>query len=374
MYKRYIKLSDYPIINPSFVLSKDTVLRYFNIAYWTSSGVYAMLPNGIWMLWKLNHFIWSFFLQHVSMEELNLPILTLRKILYSSKRNEEWKNDLFFINDYILSPTAEEVITSLFQSLNLYWLHSSNQLIFFQIGKKFWREDWPWKGLIRTKEFIMKDAYSFHLSNRSSMNTFNKFDTLYCIFFKHLGLPIVWVHSYDVASMKARYSIEYIFPHLDGSSTYIKCLYCDYIFSHSKTINWCIKCNHIKLWLLKGVELAHIFNLGNFYAKSINFKINNIFPIMCSYGIGVTRIIQCILMNYLYKDLWLPKIINPFNRIVLIKYYWKNYTLPSIEQDGECFIDDRHISISKKIWDAKIIGFNNILIHDNLRNLTDQYY
>ncbi|BBA84568.1 proline--tRNA ligase [endosymbiont of Euscepes postfasciatus] len=145
-----------------------------------SSGIYSWLPTGKAILDKIFNYI-KFEMNKIKCLEMLIPILQSEEIWKNNKKYKIYKSELIItkkVNNkkFILSPTNEEIILYLIKkeinNINL-------PLKIFQIQSKFRNEIRINKGILRTKEFIMKDAYSFHNSYKCLNNTYNIFKNTY---------------------------------------------------------------------------------------------------------------------------------------------------------------------------------------------------
>ncbi len=155
-----------------------------------SSGIYIWLPNGLKIINNINEIIKKY-MNNIGGIEIYLPILQDSYIWFKSNRYNLYGKELFKLNDrnkkkFILSPTNEEIITSIFcNELNF---NNNYNKIFYQIQTKFRDEIRPRYSLLRTKEFIMKEAYSFHKSLDSLNDFYFSMLDLYKNIFCYLGL------------------------------------------------------------------------------------------------------------------------------------------------------------------------------------------
>ncbi len=154
------------------------------------SGVYIWLPNGIKVINNIINLIKKYF-NKINAMEINIPIIQPSYIWKKSGRLLEYGKELFQFYDrnnklFIISPTHEEVITQLIcnENFNLNFFPK----IFYQIQKKFRDEIRPKLGIIRSREFFMNDAYSFHSSLECLDIIYNKIFNIYEILFSEMGL------------------------------------------------------------------------------------------------------------------------------------------------------------------------------------------
>ena len=272
--------------------------------------------------------------------------------------------------EFCLGPTHEEVITSVVRdSVNSY---KKLPLALYQIQSKFRDEFRPRFGLMRGREFIMKDLYTFSTSQEDLDEWYNKVRQAYINIFTRMGLEfrivnassgqiggksseefmalceigedtIIYSDQSDFASNTELCDLEEGAPSPDGKGT----------IKHAK-----------------GIELGHIFKLGTKYSEPMNLMFidvdNKKKPvIMGCYGIGVSRVLMAVLeqCNVDLKVLW-PEEIAPFKIHVIpmdkqgTEGYEKAYELHNyLEAKGyEVLIDDRNESAGVKFNDADLIG------------------
>ncbi|WP_111657070.1 proline--tRNA ligase [Isoalcanivorax indicus] len=155
-----------------------------------SSGLYSWLPLGLRVLRKVENIIREE-MDRSGAQEVMMPVVQPMELWEESGRASAYGPELLRITDrhnnpFCLGPTHEEVITDLVRNE----LHSYKQLPmnFYQIQTKFRDEIRPRFGVMRSREFIMKDAYSFHLDNESLAETYQVMYDTYCRIFDRLGL------------------------------------------------------------------------------------------------------------------------------------------------------------------------------------------
>ncbi len=159
-----------------------------------SSGVYILLPNGFKVINNLIRII-RFYMNKIGAIEMFMPIIQPLDIWKKSNRYIKYGKELFLLNSrnkkkFILSPTNEECITKLIceENINKYFFPK----IFYQINTKFRDEIRPKYNFLRSKEFIMKDAYSFHDSIKCLDSNYYKILNIYKDIFEYLGLDVFY--------------------------------------------------------------------------------------------------------------------------------------------------------------------------------------
>jgi len=194
-----------------------------------AGGVYTFLPLGLRSLRKVEQIIREEMNRAGAIEVL-MPALQPKEIWEQSGRAETASNVLFKVKDganreWFLSPTAEEVITTLAANeINSYRQLPKN---FYQISLKFRDEIRPRFGLMRAKEFIMKDAYSFDATDEGAMVSYKKMYDAYTCIFARCGLKVFPVEA-DTGVIGGNYSHEFMVPAETGENEVAYCEGCGY--------------------------------------------------------------------------------------------------------------------------------------------------
>ncbi|MFC1629788.1 proline--tRNA ligase [Patescibacteria group bacterium] len=285
-----------------------------------ASGIYSFLPLG----WKVHKKIENIIREEMNKiggQEVFLPALQPKKIWEETKR---WKNidpPLFKLKDrhqreLALGPTHEEVITDLVR----HRIKSYKDLPFslYQIQNKFRNEMRATGGLLRTREFIMKDLYSFHSSEKDLNSYYEKVKKAYFNIFKNCGLKVVCVEA-DSGTIGGAVSHEFMILSDTGEDWVFTCGKCNYGANIEKVgeIKICPNCKG-KIEKKRSIEAGHTFNLGIKYSKTMRaFFVNkdgNSEPIiMGCYGIGLGRLMATIVeASHDSKGIIWPEEISPF--------------------------------------------------------------
>jgi prolyl-tRNA synthetase len=194
-----------------------------------AGGVYTFLPLGLRALRKVEQIIREE-MDRAGAIEVLMPALQPPEIWQQSGRYETASNVLFKLKDsgnreWVLSPTAEEVITTLAANeINSYRQLPKN---FYQISVKFRDEIRPRFGLMRAKEFIMKDAYSFDTTDEGAMASYKKMYDAYTRIFARCGLKALPVEA-DTGVIGGNYSHEFMVPAETGENEMAFCEACGY--------------------------------------------------------------------------------------------------------------------------------------------------
>ena len=155
-----------------------------------AAGIYTWLPLGLRVLRKVEHIIREE-MDRAGAQEILMPAMQPAELWQESGRWEKYGPELLRISDrhkrqFCLGPTHEEIMTDLVRrEIRSYKQLPTN---FYQIQTKFRDEVRPRFGIMRTREFIMKDAYSFHLTEESLQNTYQQMYKTYRRIFDRLGL------------------------------------------------------------------------------------------------------------------------------------------------------------------------------------------
>jgi len=210
------------------ILSHKLLLRAGLIRKLTA-GLYTFLPLGVRALRKVEQIVREEMNRAGALEVL-MPALQPPEIWQQSGRYETAQGVFFKVRDrakkeWILGPTHEEVITTLVAGeLNSYRQLPKN---FYQIQTKFRDEIRPRFGLMRAKEFIMKDAYSFDTTDEAAQASYKKMYDAYTRIFQRCGLKVMAVEA-DTGVMGGKFSHEFMVPADTGENEVVYCEACPY--------------------------------------------------------------------------------------------------------------------------------------------------
>ena len=194
-----------------------------------AGGLYTFLPLGLRALRKVEQIVREEMDRAGALEVL-MPALQPPEIWKQSGRYESARDVLFKVKDraqkeWLLGPTHEEVITSVVANeINSYRQLPKN---FYQIQTKFRDEIRPRFGLMRAKEFIMKDAYSFDVSDELAQVSYKKMYDAYARIFDRCGLKTMAVEA-ETGMIGGKYSHEFMVPADSGENEVVYCAKCDY--------------------------------------------------------------------------------------------------------------------------------------------------
>jgi prolyl-tRNA synthetase len=304
-------------------------------------------------------------------QELLMPAIQPAGIWKESGRYDAIKDIMIAYKDrhgseMIMGPTHEEVIVDIVRKD----VSSYKQLpfILYQIQTKFRDEPRPRFGIIRSKEFIMKDAYSFDKDidglNKNYQNMYDAYDRI----FKICGLNAISAEA-DSGIMGGDVSHEFMISSPSGEDDILRCTKCTFGTAAHKKLDKCPKCK-AKLETQHAIEIGHVFKLGTKYSDSLgaNFidEAGKQKPIvMGCYGIGVNRILAAVIEQNHDKDgiIW-PMSIAPYQAIIVpTNVSDKQITEAAIDiyealikERIEALLDDRDERAGIKFKDADLIG------------------
>lgn len=330
--------------------------------------------------------------------EVQMPLLQQDEIWKRSGRYDKYIEEGVMMlsktdkGTYCLAPTAEEAITTFVE--NRITSHKQLPVGFYQIGPKFRNEIRNRGYLLRGREFLMFDLYTFDKDEIGMMESYKKIRETYLKAFNEIGLDIVAVAA-DNGSMGGKNSEEIMAISTIGEDTIlfdeetkqglnVEVLEKDNAEEYLKE-NYGI--NDVKkLKEKKACELGHIFALGTKYTESMNINFidneNNSKPFyMGCYGIGVSRVLGLIYENNAIKEndkvvgVSLPLSVTPYY-LYIISNDKKKESAEELysrfnDKDIEVIIDDVKGSIGEKIRNAKVLGIPYIAIMGN--NTEDGY-
>ena len=200
-----------------------------------AAGVYSYLPLAWRSLRKIENIIREE-MDAAGGQELMLPALQPLELWEQTGRRAAFGDNLFSLQDrrgrpMVMAPTHEEVITNVVKS-NVQSYRDLPQLL-YQIQTKFRDEPRPRAGLIRVREFDMKDAYSFNADDASLDDTYQDMAQAYRNVFRRCGLPVLMAEA-DSGAIGGKDSHEFLLPTDTGEDTVITCSGCDYVANAEK--------------------------------------------------------------------------------------------------------------------------------------------
>jgi len=365
-----------------------------------SAGIYSWLPLGFKVMKKIENIVRQE-QNKIGAQEILMPTIQSSEIWKESGRYEDYGEEMLRIKDrqnreMLYGPTNEEQVTEIFRS-SLKSYKSLPQLL-YHIQWKFRDEIRPRFGIMRGREFYMKDAYSFDVSDEEAFYSYNKFFLSYLRTFKRLDLTAIPMAA-DTGPIGGNLSHEFIILADTGESKIftdkrifelnsndtgldknsLQEMRKKYEKYYSVTDEKFNKEEFEKVvseenrLITKGIEVGHIFYFGDKYSKAMDTSVDlpggkKDFVKMGSYGIGVSRLVGAIIeakyddKNEIMK--W-PLSVAPYD-IALIPMINKNDTSAldkAININKELFknnidalIDDTDENFSSKIKKMNLIG------------------
>jgi len=399
----YISKSFIPILkdipSEAKIKSHQLMLRVGMIKQ-SSAGIYSWLPLGFKVMKKIEQIVREE-QNKIGAQEILMPTIQSSEIWKESGRYDDYGEEMLRIKDrqnreMLYGPTNEELVTDIFRaSVKSY--KSLPQLL-YHIQWKFRDEIRPRFGIMRGREFYMKDAYSFDISDEEAFFSYNKFFISYLRTFKRLGLTAIPMAA-DTGPIGGNLSHEFIILAETGESKIftdkrifdvetgdievekksLEDLREKYEQFYSVTDEKFNKEEFEKTvdednrLITKGIEVGHIFYFGDKYSKPMNASVDlpggkKDFVKMGSYGIGVSRLVGAIIeakfdeKNEIMKwpisvapyDLIIIPMINKNDNSALIKA--ENIFSELAANNIDAIIDDTDENFSSKIKKSNLIG------------------
>ena len=377
-----MQLSKYPLITyketpvDAELTSHQLMLRAGLIKK-LASGLFSWMPIGLKVLRKIERIVREE-MDRSGAYEVSMPAIQPADLWQETGRWEAYGDLLLKMEDrqgrsFCFGPTHEEVITDIVRNeLKTYRQMPVN---FYQIQTKFRDEIRPRFGVMRAREFLMKDAYSFHLDQSSLDDEYKNMGSTYDTIFNRLGLNFRKVRA-GSGEIGGSLSHEY---HVLADSGEDEIGYCDEedFAANVEMIEGKTAPNGGTLSFARGIEVGHIFQLGDKYSNSMNCTVLNdkgesIYPLMGCYGIGISRIIaSSIEQNHDESGIIWPEPIAPFQIIIIaLNKSTEDTTLTKsreiynqlMESGYEVLLDDRNERAGVKFADADLLGVSKRLI------------
>lgn len=337
------------------------------------AGIYTFLPLGLIVLNKINQII----RQEINLiggQEILMPGLTPKEVWEATGR---WNAlDVLFklkgsdAREYALGATHEEIVTPLLGK-HVFSYKELPQYV-YQIQTKFRNEKRAKAGLLRGREFLMKDLYSFHATEEDLNEYYKLAQKAYFKIFERCGLLDITYLTFASGGTFSKYSHEFQTVTDAGEDIIYVCDKCQIAINQEiiKEQTSCPNCGNTDLVEKKAVEVGNIFKLKTKYSQSFNFCFkdnegeNKLVQMGC-YGIGPSRVLGTIVeTNHDEKGLIWPIEVAPF-RVHLLKIgQMDDSSIKKVEliykeliEEGiEVLYDDREISAGQKFVEADLIG------------------
>ncbi|XP_074643763.1 putative proline--tRNA ligase, mitochondrial [Tubulanus polymorphus] len=369
------------------------LMVYNGIIQHSYPGAFYILPIGLRVLHKLQQLI-DIEMSNIDAQKIAMPCLTAGKLWKKSGRWSEMGSELFRLNDrhgndYCLAPTHEEAITSLVSSMNHPGIsYKRLPLLLYQITWKYRDEIQPKHGLLRAREFLMKDLYTFDVNEQAAKLTYDKVCEAYNRIFNQLQLDFIKVEG-ATGNIGGSLSHEYHISTDIGEDTLLICNTCK-IGSNKELLEMaddkevlCPKCGTGTFRKQNGIEVGHTFLLGTKYSSVFKANYLNEFRkpnvlVMGCYGLGVTRILAAAVevLSDDDKIKW-PSLIAPYQICIIPQkegfraedtYRLSEELYRDIDKElsglrGEIILDDRlKMSIGKRKYEASRLGIPYVII------------
>ena len=351
-----------------------------------SAGIYSWLPLGLKVLKKIEHIVRDEQNKAGAIEVL-MPTIQSADLWIKSGRYEDYGKEMLRIQDrsgreMLYGPTNEELITDIFQSYITSYKDLPKNL--YHIQWKFRDEVRPRFGVMRGREFLMKDNYSFDLTEEESKISYNKMFTAYIKTFLRMGLTPISLRA-ETGPIGGNLSHEFQILAKTGESTLYydkdlekidpETINPDKLQSYYAAVdglhdekNCPISKEQLKI--SKGIEVGHIFYFGTKYSEKLSAFVQNnkgkkTAVHMGSYGIGISRLVGAIIEAFHDdKGIKWPISVAPFhvsliNLMIDDKACAKmaNIMYEKISNSKlDVLYDDRDCSIGKKLSDNDLIG------------------
>jgi len=352
----------------------------------SSAGIYSWLPLGLKVLKNIEKIVREE-QDKAGANEMLMPTIQSADLWIKSGRYDDYGKEMLRINDrsgreMLYGPTNEELITDIFQTYITSYKELPKNL--YHIQWKFRDELRPRFGVMRGREFLMKDNYSFDLNEEQAKISYNKMFKAYIKTFLRMGLTPISLRA-ETGPIGGNLSHEFQILANTGESTLyydkdlesldpesldpdkLQSYYAAVDDQHDEN-NCPIAKENLKI--SKGIEVGHVFYFGTKYSERLNAYVQDkngkrVAVHMGSYGIGVSRLVGALIeANHDDKGIKWPKSIAPFKvSIINLMPDDQNCNTKSLEyysyfmnENIETLYDDRIHSIGKKLSDNDLIG------------------
>jgi len=373
---------DAEIISHKLMLRSGMIRR-------VTSGIYTWLPLGLRVLRKVENIVREE-MNASGAQEVLMPMVQPRELWEETNRWKKMGPELLRIQDrherdFCLGPTHEEVITDLIR--NNIKSYKELPLNLYQIQTKFRDEVRPRYGVMRGREFLMKDSYSFNLNEESLAESYLLMKNTYKKIIDRLGLKFKIVKA-DTGAIGGDVSEEFHILAENGEDTIAVSDSSDFAINTELLLKEGEELDSLQgkpspdgegvIEIKKGIEIGHIFQLGRVYADAMNAnvldqegKARSLF--MGCYGIGVSRLVAAAIeQNNDDKGIIWPDAIAPYEVNIVAIGFDKNEEIAKaaidlynqlISMGYEAMLDDRKDGYGTKMKDAELIGMPiNVII------------
>jgi prolyl-tRNA synthetase len=370
------------------VISHKLMLRAGMIKK-VASGIYTWLPLGLKVLRKIENIVRDE-MNTSGAQEVFMPMVQPKELWEETKRWDKMGPELLRIKDrhdrdFCLGPTHEEVITDIIR--NNVKSYKELPLNLYQIQTKFRDEVRPRYGIMRGREFLMKDAYSFNMDEESLQETYLAMREAYKKILERIGLDFK-ISAADSGAIGGDSSEEFHVLAENGEDTIAVSDASEFAINTELLLKKGEDMNSLEgkpspdgkgtIQIKKGIEVGHIFKLGKIYADDMKANVLNkegkaSTLYMGCYGIGVSRLVAAAIeQNNDDRGIIWPHSIAPFEINIIAIGYDKNKEIAAASQDlyneltqmgYEVLLDDRKDGYGIKMKDSELIGIPlNIII------------
>ena len=352
----------------------------------SSAGIYSWLPLGLKVLKNIESIVREE-QNNAGANEMLMPTIQSADLWIKSGRYDDYGKEMLRIADrsgreMLYGPTNEELITDIFQAYVTSYKELPKNL--YHIQWKFRDEVRPRFGVMRGREFLMKDNYSFDLNEDAAKISYNKMFKAYIKTFLRMGLTPISLraetgpiggnlsHEFQVLANTGESTLYYDkeLESLDTESLDPDKLQSYYAAVDDQHNDQDCPIPKKDLKISKGIEVGHIFYFGTKYSEKLNAYVQDsngkrVAVHMGSYGIGVSRLVGALIeANHDEKGIKWPKSVAPFKLSILnLMPDDQNCNTKSLEyysyfmnENIETLYDDRNCSIGKKLSDNDLIG------------------
>ncbi len=357
----------------------------------SSSGIYSWLPLGFKIMKKIEQIVREE-QNSIGAQEMLMPTIQSSEIWKESGRYDDYGEEMLRIKDrqgkeMLYGPTNEELITDIFRS-SVKSYKSLPQLL-YHIQWKFRDEIRPRFGVMRCKEFYMKDAYSFDLSDEEAKQSYNKMFYSYLKTFNRLDLKAIPMAA-DTGPIGGDLSHEFVILAETGESN----IYADKkifeidpeLYKYNPSSLEKMREDFTKIYavtdekynkdyfnktvkkenqiITKGIEVGHIFYFSDKYSHPMNCLIDDksgkkVSVKMGSYGIGVSRLVGAIIeAKYNNNVMKWPKSVSPFDVVII----------PSISKNNK-----NNLNKGEKIYQELKKQNIDVLLDDVEENMSNKF-
>ena len=346
----------------------------------TAAGIYNWLPLGYKVLKKVENIVRKN-LDNFGAQEILMPMVQPAELWKESLRFDQYGKELLKFKDrsdrdFVLGPTHEEIICEIFRSYPISYKELPINL--YQIQTKFRDEIRPRFGVMRCREFLMKDAYSFDIDEKGMEKSYENMKDAYVSIFNDIGLDYRIVKA-DAGNIGGDVSEEFhiiadsgedLLAISDSRDFAANVEVLEYEKDPSELDGEPSPDGKGKLMIKRGIEVGHIFQLGQKYSEKMSVSIKDssgkgIDVFMGCYGVGVSRIVAAAIeQNHDDKGIIWPYAIAPFHVNVICLDPKKEEVLKECESvyqiikdaGHDVLLDDRDIRAGQKFTDNEILG------------------